>query len=314
MTAKTVLSIVTTLYDSARYIKEFHDRMSRVAQQITPDYEIIIVNDGSPDESLEIALSLYSIDEKITVIDLSRNFGHHKAILTGLAHAVGDFVFLIDIDLEEDPELLSVFWDEYHRLGNVDVVYGVQKSRRGGWFKRLSGGFFHYLINYLSEQRMPRNPIMARLMSRRYVRSLIEHRDEAVFIAGLMHITGYVQHPVIVDKHYKESTAYDFRKKLSVTVNSVTSFSDKPLKYIFQMGAFISLISGLYIVYLLCSYFFFSTPLSGWTSLIISIWFLGGLIIFFIGVIGIYLSKIFMEVKDRPYTIIRRIYRGNSDD
>jgi len=147
-------------------------------------------------------------------------------------------------------------------------------------------------------------------MKRPYVRALIAHKDREIFLAGLWHITGFRQVPIVVHKASKGDTTYNFRRKLSILVNSITSFSTKPLIAIFYIGATISALSALYIVYLVGTWFLYSVPVTGYTSLIVSIWFLGGLTIFFLGVIGIYLSKIFAETKDRPYTVIRAIYRG----
>ena len=136
------LSVVTTLYNSSNYIYEFYDRISEKARAITSNYEIIFVDDGSHDDSLQKALQLHENDVKVRVVELSRNFGHHKAIMTGLSYAKGDYVFLIDSDLEEDPELLSEFWKERTEDVNVDVVYGVQEKRKGGWFERWSGKLY----------------------------------------------------------------------------------------------------------------------------------------------------------------------------
>src|SRR4051812_8506243 len=132
------LSIVTTLYRSAGSLAEFHRRVSRAAAALTGSYEIILVNDGSPDESLQIALNILKTDRLVRIVDLSRNFGHHKAMMTGLSYARGELVFLIDSDLEEEPELLAAF-DGTLQSQSADVVYGVQESRKGGIFERLSG-------------------------------------------------------------------------------------------------------------------------------------------------------------------------------
>src|SRR3954454_18385417 len=149
------LSIVTTLYRSEMSLREFHQRIS-VAAAPLGDYEIVYVNDGSPDESLRLALELFHGDRHVRVIDLSRNFGHHKAMMTGLAHARGDFVFLIDSDLEEDPELLPAF-AEVLREANAEVVYGVQQRRRGDFVERWSGWLFFKIFNALSEHAIPEN-------------------------------------------------------------------------------------------------------------------------------------------------------------
>lgn len=307
------LSIVATLYQSAPYIDEFHRRASAAARQLVgDDYEIVFVNDGSPDNSLELVMKLTEEDAHVVVVDLSRNFGHHKAMMTGLAHAKGEQVFLIDSDLEEEPEFLLSF-NLQMKSECCDVVYGVQEKRKGSWFERWSGQWFYRFFHALTGQALPENVITARLMSRRYVNALLRHEEREVFMAGLWHITGFTQCPQIVKKHSTSETTYTFRSKMSLLVNSVTSFSNAPLISIFYIGIFISIFALSYIVFLVINWIFLSTPLSGWTSVMASIWLLGGMIISFIGVVGIYLSKVFSETKRRPYTIVRQIYAKDKD-
>lgn len=302
------LSIVATLYQSAPYIDEFHRRASAAARQLVgEDFEIVLVNDGSPDDSLDIAVALTEVDDHVVLVDLSRNFGHHKAMMTGLAHAKGERVFLTDIDLEEEPEYLITFADRI-QIEPCDVVYGVQERRKGGWSERWTGKWFYSLFRALTGLALPENVVTSRLMSRRYVDALLLHEEREIFIAGLWHITGFVQRPHVVRKHSTSETTYTFRRKMSLLVNSVTSFSNAPLVGIFYFGVSISLIASIYIAYLLFHWMFLAKPLSGWTSVMGSIWLLGGLIISFIGILGIYLSKIFSETKRRPYTIVRQVY------
>ena len=302
------LSIVATLYQSAAYIAEFHRRASAVARQLVgEDYEIVLVNDGSPDNSLDLAVQLSESDSHVVVVDLSRNFGHHKAMMTGLAHANGDRVFLIDSDLEEEPECLIDFTQQMQSK-RCDVVYGVQEQRKGNWFERWSGQWFYRVFKSLTGLALPENIVTARLMTRRYVDALLRHGEREVFMAGLWHITGFAQLPQSVKKHSTSQTTYTFRSKMSLLVNSVTSFSNAPLVGIFYIGLAISVIAIAYIGYLAVHWMFLAKPLTGWTSVMASIWLLGGLVISFIGVVGIYLSKIFSETKQRPYTIVRQIY------
>lgn len=306
------LSIVATLYQSALYITEFHQRASAAAKKLVgEDYEIVLVNDGSPDNSLEIAVKLVEGDDHVVVVDLSRNFGHHKAMMTGLAYSKGNQIFLIDSDLEEEPEYLTSFALKM-KSNMCDVVYGVQDRRKGGWFERWSGQFYYRLLNVLTGLNLPENIVTARLMTRRYVDALLRHTESEVFIAGLWHVTGFEQKPHFVKKHSTSETTYTFRNKLSILVNSVTSFSNAPLVCIFYIGVLISLLAASYTVYLVLQWTLLAKPLSGWTSVMASIWLLGGMMISFIGIIGIYLSKIFSETKQRPCTIVRHIYEKNN--
>jgi putative glycosyltransferase len=302
------LSIVSTLYMSAPHIEEFHTRVSQAARDLVgDDYEIVLVNDGSPDDSLRKTLQLVVCDGHLVVIDLSRNFGHHKAMMTGLSHSKGELVFLIDSDLEEEPEWLAPF-DEQMKREECDVVFGMQEQRRGGWFERLSGDWFYRLFRILTGLALPSNIVTARLMSRLYVNALLQHQEREVFMAGLWYTTGFDQRPHPVKKHNSSRSTYTLSRKLSLLVNSVTSFSNAPLISIFYVGVVISLLSLVYIVYLVANRLFIATPMSGWTSVMASIWLLGGLIISFNGIVGIYLSKVFSETKRRPYTIVKRIY------
>ncbi|MEW6079013.1 MAG: glycosyltransferase family 2 protein [Thermodesulfobacteriota bacterium] len=303
------ISVVTTLYYSEPYINEFYERISGALQSITNDYEIVFVNDGSPDNSLGAALGIHEKDSRVKIVDLSRNFGHHKAVMTGLSLTTGDLVFLIDIDLEEEPELLNKCHEVFKKTNDVDVVYCVQEKRKGKLFERISGSAYYFLFNLLSSNYLPPNLIMARLMTRKYVQALIMHKESEVELGGIYSITGFKQISLTVKKGSKDKTTYTLRKKLSLTIKSITGFSNRPLIYIAVLGAFILFLSFLYALYVFLVRVFVGEAPSGYMTIVLSIWFLGGLTIFSIGVIAIYLSVIFTEVKNRPYTIIKNIYQ-----
>ncbi len=307
------LSIVATLYQSSAYIVEFHQRISAAAYQLVGnEYEIILVNDGSPDNSLEIAVELTEKDSHVVVIDLSRNFGHHKAMMTGLASTNGEKVFLIDCDLEEEPELLLSF-ESQMQAEVCDIVYGIQYKRKGGFFENITGGIFYRTFRVLTGIAQPNNILTVRLMSRRYVDALLLYRERELNIGGLWIHTGFKQCQQTVKKHSTSPTTYSFSRKFSHLVNAVTSFSSLPLVFTFYSGLLL-LISALgYIAHLTIRYLFIAAPPDGYTSIIVSIWFFSGMIIFFIGIQGIYISKIFLEVKQRPYTIIRHTYTQSQE-
>lgn len=303
------LSVVATLYQSAPHISEFCQRMTKSARQLAgDDYEIILVNDGSPDDSLIIALEIAHKDDHLLIVDLSRNFGHHKAIMTGLKQSCGDYVFLIDSDLEEEPEWVLSFSDQVRR-DNSDVVYGVQNHRKGNLFERLSGKAFYFVFRFLTGLNLPDNVVVARLMSRRYVDALLLHREHEIFMAGLWVITGFSQTMQNIKKHSTSPTSYSLRKKVSQFINAITSFSSAPLVNIFFVGCVIFMVSITYAAFLVVKWLFLARPPGGYTSLMASVWLLGGMIIAFVGIIGIYLSKIYSETKQRPNTIVRNVFR-----
>jgi putative glycosyltransferase len=289
-------------------VQEFYRRITASAQATGLDYELILVNDGSPDDSLNLALELQQTDPRVVVVDLSRNFGHHKAIKAGLRQARGELVFLIDCDLEEAPELLTRFWDHWQTLQDTDVLYGVQKERKGGFFERISGKIFYAVLNFLiSEVTYPANPLTARLMSRRYVDRVLEFDEREYDLWFSFALTGFRQAALEADKGNKGSSAYTLRRKLKLASETITATSSKPLVLIFGLGIAISGLSFCYLAYLLVNKLFFDV-LIGWTSILGSIWLIGGLLMLSIGVIGIYLSKIFIETKKRPEYIIKEVY------
>lgn len=303
------LSIVTTLHRSAGHLDAFHARMVRTAETFG-DFEIVLVNDGSPDESLQKALEIRAGDPRVVVVDLSRNFGHHKTMMTGLAQARGERLFLIDCDLEEEPELLSGFDEEMRRTG-ADVVFGVQARRKEGPVERWSGDLFFRLFNLLSDDQITPNLSTVRLMTRRYVDALLAHRERSINIGGLWVVTGFSQVAVPIHKAARGLTSYTFARRVDVFVNAVTSFSDKPLRLIFYLGMAIFLFALVAALVLVVRRVFLGVLLAGWPSLMVSVWLLGGLTLFSLGVIGIYLQKVFLETKQRPYTIVRAVHGGN---
>lgn len=299
-----------TLYKSSAHIREFHARMTAAAQAVTQDYEIIFVNDGSPDDSLAVVLALHAEDgAHVKIVDLSRNFGHHRAMMTGLAHATGAQIFLIDVDLEEQPEWLIPFVQK-QKEAQCDVVYGVQEKRKGGRFEQWAGSVFYRIFNLLSDAPIPVNLVTTRLMSRRYVDALLLHKEREIFIPGLWAMTGFDQQPFTVQKLSRSATTYSLCRKIAMFVNAITAFTNTPLIAIFYIGLVISLLAGSATLYLVWRWLVYGQIVQGWTSVIVSIWLIGGLMISFIGVIGIYLSKIFSETKQRPYSIVRQVYDG----
>jgi putative glycosyltransferase len=305
------LSIVTTLYRSAANIEEFYARAMKAAKSITDDIELVMVNDGSPDDSIDLALSLQRTDSRVVVVELARNFGHHKAMMTGLAHVTGDLVFLIDSDLEEQPEDLHHFHQRFLQ-GDCDVVYGVQAARRGGLIERATGAMFFTLVDALGDRPLPRNLVTTRLMTADYVRALVRHRDREFVISDLWQMTGFRQNKIIVEKLSRPGSTYSFRKRVDMAVKHLTTTSTRLLHLVLYVGLLIFGLSIGVILFYLGRYFTSGIGVDGFTSQIISIWFLGGLITLILGILGIYIANIMAETKRRPYTIVRRVHRSDS--
>jgi putative glycosyltransferase len=300
------ISAVTTLYMSGPYICEFVERMRTELRKASDDHELILVDDGSPDDSLRTALALTDTEPRLKVIELSRNFGHHKAMMTGLEHATGDLVFLIDVDLEEPPELIGPFLAVL-RNEELDVVYGFQKTRKGGLLERLGGYLAWRFLNVLLPVKIPHNHSTVRLMTRDYVQALVRHKEHMTAIGGLWVLTGFRQKGVPFDKGVRSGSSYTISHRLLMLLDSVTSFSELPLFLIFYVGCAVLFGSAIMAAYLIVRRLN-GYLAEGWVSTIVSIAFFGGLTVFSIGVVGLYISRIFIETKGRPYTLIRRIH------
>ncbi len=305
------ISIISTLYKSQNYLAPFLDECLAALKLIDcDDYEFVFVNDGSPDDSVNYLLEKKKTIPPIKIIDLSRNFGHHYAIQAGLQHVKGDYVLLIDNDLETSPKVLVEFYKEIQNNPNLDMVFGYQESRKGGFIEKHFGNIFYKVFNWFSEIKIPENILTERLMSKKYVEELAALPDKNIFFAGLMQWVGFQQLGIPVKKeNRKGASTYTFRKRINLMINAITSFTAYPLKILFNLGILISMGSVIASIYLIVRKIVFPEQiLSGYTSLTVVILLSTGLILTAIGVLGIYLEKIFNQVKNRPTFIIKKIY------
>lgn len=301
------LSVVTTLFNTSDYLPDFLAKVSSLHSKSAMDsYELILVDDGSTETQYLMAQSISAAYQNINLIRLSRNFGHHHALFEGLRHATGDFVFLVDSDLEEDPFNFFPLYSELLRTKS-DLVYGFQEHRRGGVWERVSGKLFYLFMNKFMKVEIPENMLTSRLMSRRYVDALLLHTETQINFSALSVMTGFKQTKIPLNKIRLRRTTYSLSKKLSVLVDAITSYSSSPLKLIFSIGVAIFAASTTVTLTLIIEWIRGGNPASGWTSLILSIWFLGGLNMLCLGVIGVYISKIFLETKKRPRVIVSEI-------
>jgi putative glycosyltransferase len=304
------ISAVATLYKTEGYIHSFYQRMTASILKITNDYEIVFINDGSPDNSVSVIKKLIELDSKVKLVDLSRNFGHHQAMLAGMDYAIGEFVFLIDSDLEEEPEMIIPFYEKMMSDEDIDVVYGVQETRKGKFFERLSGAVFYSVFNYLSAIEIPRNLTSLRLMKKSYVESLRLYHERELVLAGIWSLAGFKQVPMVVKKGFRGNTTYSLLRKIDVMTNAIISFSAFPLVIIFRLGALITVAALIGVFYVFYEYISANRSISGWRSLIVSIWFFGGITLMCLGVIGRYVAKIFTEVKQRPRVVVKQVLQG----
>jgi putative glycosyltransferase len=302
------------MYYSRSYLHEFYNRVLSTLKELDLSYEIVFVDDGSPDDSLQVALQLQSMDRDVKVIELSRNFGHQRAIMTGLQNTTGDYVFLIDCDLEEPPEVLKTLWERINKEETLDVVYGVQVKRKGGWFERISGRIFYKLLSFLSSVNYPADTLTARIMTRRYVESVRTYKEKELDLWGVFVLAGFNQIGIPLVKGHKGSTTFTFKKKVSRALEIITSLSHRPLYLTFLLSVVSFVIAMFNISVIIYKKWVLEIDVEGWASILASLWLIGGMIFLVLGIFALYLSKMFLEIKNRPLTVIKEIHvneKGN---
>jgi putative glycosyltransferase len=301
------ISLVSTLYRSAPFVDEF---VTRCLALMGTNDELILVDDGSPDNSLALARACAAVDPRITVVELARNFGHHIAILAGLSHAQGERVFFVDSDLEEAPELLMEFATVMDASG-ADVVFGIHDHSEGSFLRKASSRAFWRVFNWASDSATPLDICNVRLMNRNYVDALVSLPESNVFLGGMFHWVGFKQIAIPIERNLRRArSTYSITARVALAVRSVISFSTAPLKAMFLLGMVISTFSVLLATYYFVLKVIDPTIQLGFTTLIISIWFLSGVIIACLGVIGIYLAYMYTETKRRPRVVIREIFKA----
>ena len=298
------LSVVTTSFNSANYIEKFLENITNNIKEANfTNYEIIIIDDGSSDDTLEKLNNIKKKNNQITITQLSKNYGHHKALITGLNQASGELVFVIDSDLEEDPSNLIVFLKD---IEQNDIVYGVRKKRHAGVFSNFFGQSFYKLFNLISTSEIPENLATITLMKKNVCDELCKFGENEIFFHGVLHTVGFKKKEIQIEKKYKGNTNYNVTRKINLFFDAVTSFSSVPLKFFFYTGLIISSFSSLYAIFLFIKYFLNKISVPGFTTVTVLILFFGGFIMMGIGVVGIYIHKIFLEVKKRPRVTIKK--------
>jgi putative glycosyltransferase len=306
------LSIVTMVYKSRPYLDEFIGRAVAAATPIAGEnYELIFVVDGSPDDSLPYLRSRQRENPRIVIVDLSRNFGHHQAAWCGLHTARGERVFIIDCDLEVSPAVLESFADTMNRSG-ADVVYGYQESRTGGIASKYLGDAFWRIFNWLSTTPVPHNICTERLMSRRYVDTLLTLGDRNLFLAGMYFWAGFEQVGIKLAKQSRKGRpVYSLLRRFELMVRAISAFSSLPLQMSFWIG--LTLASGCIgygTVLLVRKILNPEAILSGFTTLALLTSLSAGMIMMSLGVIGLYISRIYSQTQNRPVYLIRSVYRS----
>ena len=301
------VSFVIPMYYEEKVVEECYKRVKKVLNELTQyDSEIIVVNDGSTDQTLPILENLAKNDKSLKVISFSRNFGHQAAVTAGLQYVTGDAIVIIDADMQDPPELIKEMLELWEQ-GN-EVIYGKRKVRKGeSAFKLLTAKMFYQTLNALSDVEIPKDTGDFRLVDRKVVDTINQLPEHNKFLRGLFSWVGYKQIPFEYERQerFAGTTKYPLKKMLKLASDGIISFSTKPLKLVGTLGILSVLISFILLVYAIISYIFKLNDLSaGWTSIMVAITFFAGIQLLSIWIIAEYIGRIYDESKRRPQYII----------
>jgi len=308
------ISVVAPAYNEQEVLGEFHRRVTDVMIGIGCPYEIVLVNDGSRDTTLQLMHALRERDPHVTVVDLSRNFGKEIALSAGLDHTKGDVVVVLDSDLQDPPELIPAMLEGWRE--GYDVIYGTRTVRDGEtWFKKLTAKYFYRIIKQVSRVDIPKDTGDFRLMSRRAVVALSGLREEHRFMKGLFAWIGFPSRPLAYrrDPRAAGETKWNYWKLWNFAIEGITSFTVAPLKVSTYAGVAIATFAMLYAIVVITKALLFSDPVRGYPSLMAVILFLGGVQLISVGLLGEYVGRIFNEVKRRPLYLLNRLAPSELD-
>lgn len=300
------LSVIIPIYNEASNINKLWERLTIVLNSMKIQYECIFVNDGSKDESLTIIKQLAVKSTDIRYLDFSRNFGHQIAVTAGLDHAHGDHVVIIDADMQDPPELIPELYAK--ALQGFDVVYAKRKRRKGeSLFKRLTAKSFYRLLSALTNFDIPLDTGDYRIISKRVLEALNKMPEKDKFLRGQISWIGFNQSYIEYVREERQSgeSGYSVKKMLHLALNGITGFSDIPLKFVSYLGFLVFFIALFLMIYSLYSWLVKSSTVPGWTSIMLSVLFIGGIQMIAIGIIGEYLARMNNNVRNRPLYIIR---------
>lgn len=306
---KKLISYIFPFYNEGKTIEALYEAMYPILAEVEKKYdvEVICINDGSRDETIEKLIGLHQKDHRFKIIDFSRNFGHQIAVTAGLDYAQGDALIIMDSDLQDPPQVsleLIQKWEE-----GYDVVYAQRKTRKDTPFKKLTAYLFYRTLDSLADIRIPKDTGDFRLMDKKVADELRKFKERNRFLRGLVSYVGFKQTGVLFDRHerFAGETGYPLKKMIKFALDGITSFSTVPLKLISQLGFFVSFMSMVGIIYALLMRFFFpAVTVPGWTMIVISIFFIGGIQMLMLGILGTYIGRIYSEVQNRPLYMVSK--------
>jgi polyisoprenyl-phosphate glycosyltransferase len=296
-------SVVIPVYGCKTCLVELYIRLKTVLEQLDSDFEILFVNDSSPDDAWETIIELSSNDNRVKGINLSRNFGQHYAIRAGLENVSGNWIILMDCDLQDQPEEISKLFATINK--GYDVVIGCRQNRKDNFIKKMFSRLFYKIYDYFTESGLVMGAGNFGIYSKKVIESynLINERNKVLLLFTKW--LGYKVTFIDIEHapRFNGKTSYSFRKLISLAIQQIIFHTNKPLILSVQFGFLLSIISFLYGIVLIIQKLFFNVPM-GWTSLMVLFLFISGLLFINLGIVGLYIGKVFNEVKGRPAYII----------
>jgi len=300
------ITVIIPVYNEEDNISMLHERLRSVLTQITTQYEMIFINDGSRDNSMPMIKALSKEHKEVRYIDFSRNFGHQVAVTAGLDKSNGDAVVIIDADLQDPPELIIEMYKKMKE--GFQVVYAKRKQRKGeSLFKLWTAKLFYRILSKITSISIPVDTGDFRIMDRKIVNILKEMPEKNKYLRGQISWIGFNQTYVEYERQQRQGgeTGYTFQKMLRFALDGITGFSDLPLKIVTYFGFMVSIFAFFVMLYALYSRYIIKDYVPGWASLMIVILFIGGIQMIAIGIIGEYLSRMNNNIRNRPLYIIR---------
>jgi glycosyltransferase involved in cell wall biosynthesis len=299
------ISVISPVFKCSTSLIELYFRLIKTMEMISPDFEIIFVNDYSPDNSWFEIIKLCEKDNRVKGINLSRNFGQHYAITAGLTYVNGDWIVVMDCDLQDQPEEIMKLYNK--ALEGFDVVYGRRNIRKDNFIKVFLSKIFYKILSYLTGTKQDSSIANFGIYHKNVIKAILSMGDSMRYFPTMVRWVGFNQTSINIEHAERKDgkTAYSFRKLFNLSLDVMLAFSDKPLKLTVKLGFIISLLAVIFALIFLIQYILGDIKVIGFTSLIISIWLLSGIIISIVGILGLYVGKTFENVKKRPSFVVK---------
>lgn len=302
--SRIYISVVIPVYGCETCLIQLYKRLKKTLEKITNDFELIMVNDASPDNAWAEIKKISKADLRVKGINLSRNFGQHQAIAAGLDYTEGDWVIVMDCDLQDQPEEILALYNKAQE--GYDVVFGRRVHRQDSFFKKTSSKYFYKVYNFLTDCDTDQSIANFSIISSKVVNNLRKMKEQHKPYGYSVNWLGFSRANIDImhASRDKGKSSYSFKKLMFLAVNNIISQSNKPLMVSIVIGFFMSFSSAVYAFYLVIRYFMSDITVAGWTSVMVSIFFLTGLVLANLGFMGLYIGKIFNETKNRPLYIV----------